>query len=193
MRFPRPFFLGVPYGARDAGFERAIQQLRNGRTGESAYGQRVALLLTIPAFDDPVARDVRRNVRGELYVVRTVWRRALDRGSRESAHLPSVGLRPLTIGIDPSHRPTLLSTQVPVDVQALDSLLATLATTTVTCQTRQPAPPLDATVFELTFGEELTEMRYRWTADPPEGWAPLATFALRLIRLVDEPVGVPAR
>ena len=53
--------------------------------------------------------------------------------------------------------------------------------------------PLDATIFELTFGEELNETRYRWHAQAPEGWAPLVSFATRLIRLVDEPAGVAAR
>jgi hypothetical protein len=193
MRLPRPFSFPAPFSARDGAFERAIQQLRNGRIAESAYGQRVALVLTIPTFDDPVARDIRRNARGELYVVRTVWRRALDVGSKQAAYGASAGLRPFMIGVDLPGRPTLVSTQVPVDVPALDSLLATLAMTTVTCQTSQPDPPLDATVFELTFGEKLTEMRYRWAADPPGGWAPLAAFAVRLIRLVDEPARAPAR
>src|SRR4051812_29982331 len=70
MRFPPHF--------RRTAFDLAIQRLRDGRPGEAGYGRRLALLLTIPAFDDPVARDIRRSATGELYVVRTVWNRALD-------------------------------------------------------------------------------------------------------------------
>jgi len=185
-----------PFHARHQAFAAALQQLRDGRVGESAYGRRIALLLTIPTFDDPVARDIRRAATGELYVVRTVWRRALDLASAprplpmpgpvRALALPS--LEKILVG-----RPTFVATRVDVDVDALDSLLASLATTTLPCRIQQPEPALDATIFEVTFGDELTETRYRWTADPPDGWAPLATFSSMLIRLIDEPAGVPTR
>src|SRR3954467_2291210 len=67
-----------PFHLHHSAFDHAIQQLRDGRAGESSYGRRVALLLTIPTYDDPVARDLRRSASGDLYVVRTVWQRALD-------------------------------------------------------------------------------------------------------------------
>jgi hypothetical protein len=63
----------------------------------------------------------------------------------------------------------------------------------VPCRPDQPEPPLDATIFELTFGEELSETRYRWHSGAPNGWEPLASFASRLIRLVDEPLTATAR
>ena len=187
MRFP-------PFHARHKGFDHAIQQLRDGRVGESAYGRRIALLLTIPTFDDPIARDVRRAATGELYVVRTVWQRALDASSKETARSFQGLIRPVSLGVDlPLRRPSLVSTRVEVDLDALDALLATASTTTVTCHVQQPPPPLDATIFELTFGDELTETRYRWAANPPAGWEPLASFAARLVRLVDHPASVPGR
>ncbi len=34
-------------------------------------------------------------------------------------------------------------------------------------QQRQPEPPLDATVIELTLGEEFHETRYRWNEAAP--------------------------
>jgi len=183
LPFPSP----IPFHTRHAGSDHAIEQLRKGRAGESGYGRRIALLLTIPTFEDPVARDVRRAATGELYVVRTVWQRGLDLASEPTpnthALLRTLGLAPEL----PRRRPSLVSKQVTVDVDALDALLETLATTTVTCHVHQPEPPLDATIFELTLGDELTETRYRWTAGPPVGWAPLAAFASTLIRLVDEP------
>ena len=190
MRLPLPLPFARPSSKRQPDFDYAIQRLREGRVNEAAYGRRVALLLTIPTYDDPVARDIRRAATGELYVVRTVWRRALDLVSREREREASALLRPLALaGELPSRKPTLVSTQVPVDAAALDSLVETLATTTVACHVTQPEPPLDATIFELTFGDELTETRYRWTADPPAGWAALATFTSRLLRLVDRPAG----
>jgi hypothetical protein len=194
MRLPRPIPFARPRSARQPGFDHAIQLLREGRVNESAYGGRVALLLTIPTFDDPIARDIRRAATGELYVVRTVWRRALDLASRNRERDASALLRPLALAVDlPTQKPTLVSTQVPVDASALDALVESLETTTVACHVRQPDPPLDATIFELTIGDELTETRYRWTADPPAAWAPLATFTSRLLRLVDHPAGTPAR
>ena len=196
MRLPLPLPFARPRGARQPGFEQALQRLREGRVNESAYGNRVALLLTIPAFDDPVARDIRRAASGELYVVRTVWRRALDMVSNETRRDASTSafLRPLAISLDlPPQRPTLVSTQVSVTVDALEALLESLETTTVACHVQQAEPPLDATIFELTFGDELTETRYRWTAEPPEGWSGLATFTSRLLRLVDDPAGAIGR
>src|SRR5688572_26853466 len=144
-----------PFHARHQAFAAALQQLRDGRVGESAYGRRIALLLTIPTFDDPVARDIRRAATGELYVIRTVWRRALDLASaRRPLPLPgpvrALGLAAIDLTV---RRPTLVATRVDVDVDALDALLASLATTTLPCRMRQPDPPLDATIFELTFGD----------------------------------------
>jgi hypothetical protein len=191
MRLPFP--LPVPFRARPAGFEQAIQQLRDGRVGESGYGRRIALLLTIPTFEDPVARDVRRAATGELYVVRTVWQRALDLASERSPSDHAL-LRPLGFGPAlPSLRPSLVSKQVAVDIEALDALLGTLTTAMVPCHVQHSEPPLDATIFELTLGDELTETRYRWAAKPPDGWTPLATFASRLVRLVDDPGGAASR
>jgi hypothetical protein len=192
MRLPLSFPRSP--SARQPGFDHAIRLLREGRVNESAYGRRVALLLTIPTFDDPIARDVRRTPTGELYVVRTVWKRALDLATRGRARDASSLLRPLELsGGLPALKPTLVSAQLPVDVRALDALLETALTTTVPCHVRQPDPPLDATIFELTFGDELTETRYRWAADPPDGWAALAAFTLRLLRLIDDPAGSVAR
>ena len=188
MRFPSHFHRSA--------FDLAIQQLRDGRTGESGYGRRIALLLTIPTFDDPVARDVRRAATGELYVVRTIWQRMLDsattRVHRETRVVAgSTGMFGLDIAS--SRPPSLRSVRVEVDTDALDALLESVASATVACRPHQPEPPLDATVFELTFGEELHETRYRWSAEAPAGWAPLAAFASRLIRLVDDPANSVAR
>lgn len=190
MRFPVQF--------RRSAFDLAIQQLRDGRPGESGYGRRVALLLTIPTFDDPVARDIRRSATGELYVVRTVWNRSLDLATANitrEIRVSSRGGPPVgTLDVGSSLRsPTLHSMKVVVDPQALDTLLESIASATVPCRPEQPEPPLDATIFELTFGEELCETRYRWHSGAPEGWAPLAGFASRLIRLVDEPLAAAAR
>jgi hypothetical protein len=185
MRVPAPF--------RRSAFDLAIQQLRDGRPGESGYGRRIALLLTLPAFDDPVARDVRRSITGELYVVRTVWNRTLDLATSNIQRDVRIGAggRGLTMmaGLELStlRAPSLTSTQPRVDQQALDRILESVATATVPCRPSQPEPPLDATVFELTFGEELSETRYRWYGDGPPEWTPLATFASGLIRLVEHP------
>jgi hypothetical protein len=192
MRLPLSFPRSP--SARQPEFDHAIRLLREGRVNESAYGRRVALLLTIPTFDDPIARDIRRAATGEPYVVRTVWKRALDLATRGRARDATSLLRPLEIsGGLPALKPTLVSTQLPVDVRALDALLETAMTTTVPCCVRQSEPPLDATIFELTFGDELTETRYRWAADPPDGWSALSTFTLRLLRLIDDPAGSVAR
>jgi hypothetical protein len=186
-----------PVQLRRTAFDVAIQQLRDGRPGEAGYGRRIALLLTIPTFDDPVARDIRRATSGELYVVRTVWHRALDlatanitREIRVSSdrHAPMANVNLGTL-----RSPSLQSLKVVVDPQALDSLLESVVSASVPCRPDQPEPPLDATIFELTFGEELSETRYRWHSDAPNGWAPLASFASRLIRLVDEPLTATAR
>jgi len=185
-----------PVHVRHPAFDHAIELLREGRTGESGYGRRVALLLTIPTFDDPVARDIRRSVTGALYVVRTVWQRALDTSfARPAARALQLGNRSLNVALElmSNRLPTLVSSKVDVDVEALDSLLATLASTTVACHVEQPEPPLDATIFELTLGSDLTEHRYRWTADAPAGWEPLGLFSSLLIRLVDVPAGVGPR
>jgi hypothetical protein len=189
MRFPVHF--------RRTAFDLAIQQLRDGRPGESGYGRRIALLLTIPTFDDPVARDIRRAATGELYVVRTVWNRALDLATSNitrEIRLPGTGPRSLAPSVDIANlrSPSLRSMKVPVDPQALDALLESVASAIVPCRPEQPDPPLDATVFELTFGEELSETRYRWYAEAPAGWEPLASFASRLVRLVDEPSSIAA-
>jgi hypothetical protein len=188
MRFPSHF--------HRSGFDLALQQLRDGRTGESGYGRRIALLRTIPTFDDPVARDVRRAATGELYVVRTVWQRMLDAASTRVQRDTRVVIGSAAMfGLDIATRrpPSLRSVRVDVDTDALDALLESVASATVACRPHQPEPPLDATVFELTFGEELHETRYRWSAEAPTGWAPLAAFASRLIRLVDDPANSVAR
>jgi len=189
MRFPAHL--------RRSAFDLAIQQLRDGRPGEGGYGRRLALLLTIPTFDDPVARDIRRSTTGEVYVVRTVWNRALDLATASLSHEVQVGLgdRALTPGVSFTslRPPSLQSTKLMLDAQAIDALLGSVTSATVTCCPHQPDPPLDATVYELTFGEEMNETRYRWFADAPAGWAPLGSFASQLIRLVDEPAGVAAR
>ena len=184
-----------PLHVRHPAFDHAIELLREGRTGESGYGRRVALLLTIPTFDDPVARDIRRSMTGALYVVRTVWQRALDTSFARPARSFQLGNRSLNVGLElmSNRRPTLASSKVEVDTDALDSLIGTLASTTVACHVEQPNPPLDAMVFELTLGCELTETRYRWTADAPPGWEPLGLFSSLLMRLVDTPAPVSAR
>jgi len=187
MRFPTPL--------RRSAFDLAIQQLRDGRVGESGYGKRIALLLTIPAFDDPIARDVRRAATGELYVVRTVWNRALDLATWRIGRETAPGLARLPVGIELGsiRAPSLHSRRVTVDVDALDALLESVVSATICCRPQQADAPLDAMVYELTFGEELSETRYRWHGDTPEGWAPLAQFASRLIRLVEQPAGVSTR
>jgi hypothetical protein len=184
--------------ARRSAIESAIQQLRDGRLGEAGYGRRVALVLTIPTFHDPVARDVRRAATGELYVVRTVWNRALDLATARLTREARTGLgRNLLVGALPMPMtfPSLSihSTRVPVDAQALDAIFESVTSATVTCRPQHAEPPLDATIFEVTFGGELDETRYRWSGATPAGWEPLAEFAQRLIQLVDEPAGVPTR
>lgn len=176
-----PFFRHTP-------FDAAIERLREGRPGEAEYGRRVVLLLTIPAFDDPVARDVRRAPSGDIYVVRTVWQRALDLPARSVRTIsrsssPALGI----LDLMSERKPSLWSTNVPVDAVALDRLLASVASVTVPCRPSQDELPLDATIFELTFVHGLSETRYRWGGPAPEPWAPLADFANRLLRLVDEP------
>jgi hypothetical protein len=185
MRFPSHFHRSA--------FDLAIQQLRDGRAGESGYGRRIALLLTIPTFDDPVARDVRRAATGELYVVRTVWQRMLDTASTRvvrDARVAAGSVGMFGLDIVNSRPPSLRSVRVNVDAEALDALLETVSSATIACRPYHPEPPLDATVFELTFGEELHETRYRWSGAAPDGWAPLATCASRLIRLIDDPNAV---
>lgn len=187
MRFPAHL--------RRSAFDQAIQQLRDGRPGEDGYGRRLALLLTIPTFDDPVARDIRRAPNGEAYVVRTVWNRALDLATASLSREGRVGL----VGTTPSlvisnfHAPSLQSIKVVVDPKMIEELLGGVTTATVTCCPHQPEPPLDATVYELTFGEELNETRYRWFGEAPAGWEALGSFVSRLLRLVDEPAGIAAR
>ena len=186
MRFPLDLHRGA--------FDRAIQQLRDGRAGESGYGRRVALLLTIPTYDDPVARDVRRSASGDLYVVRTVWQRALDipmpRVWRDA--LAGSGI---AIGVDLvlDRAPSLRSIRLDLETEIVDAMLATLASATLTCRPHQPEPALDATITELTLGAELHETRYRWSDAAPPGWEPLATFATRLMRLVDDPATLAVR
>jgi hypothetical protein len=175
-------------------FDHAIQQLRDGRAGESGYGRRVALLLTIPTFDDPVARDVRRSTDGELYVVRTVWQRALDTPNARVWRDALIGTGGVLAADVVLHRPpSLRSTRIELDTEVVDTMLANLASATITCRPHQPDPPLDATVIELTLGEELHETRYRWSDAAPPGWEPLAQFTSRLMRLVDDPATVGTR
>jgi hypothetical protein len=188
MRFPARIHQSI--------VDHAIQQLRNGRPGEFGYGRRVALLLTIPMFEDPVARDVRRTANGDLYVVRTTWNRALDFASsslKVDARAGLARLAPATLLLNTLPGPSLHSTRVHADTQAIDALLETVASSTIACRPQHADAPLDATIFELTFGEELTETRYRWSGSAPAGWEPLAQFATRLVRIIDEPAGVPVR
>jgi hypothetical protein len=175
-------------------FDHAIQQLRAGRAGESGYGRRVALLLTIPTFDDPVARDVRRSASGDLYVVRTVWQRALDVPTPRIFRAALISAGDIFVADLATKRPpSLRSVRLDVDTNVVDAMLASLAEATITCRPHQPEPPLDATIIELTLGDELHETRYRWSDAAPSGWEPLATFATRLIRLVDDPMTVAMR
>jgi hypothetical protein len=109
------------------------------------------------------------------------------RGVAFAARLVPAGLDILSL-----RQPTLVSTRIDVDSDALESMLASTASATVTCHAHQPEPPLDATIFELTFGDELNETRYRWAGQAPVGWAPLATFASRLMDLVDAPASAGA-
>jgi len=189
MRFPRDFQRSV--------FDRAIDQLRNGRPGESGYGRRIALVLTIPTFDHPVARDIRQTASGEMYVVRTVWQRGFDSPPRSAS---AFALRSPTppfplLDHDPfgHHAPTLVSTRLPVDTSALGSLLATIGCASIACHPQHADASVESMVYEVTFGSGLTETRYRWAAEPPAGWEPLGSFVVGLIRLVDHPAGVESR
>jgi len=188
MRFPAHL--------RRSAFDVAIQQLRDGRPGENGYSQRVALLLTIPTFDDPVARDIRRGKTGELYVIRTVWNRALDLATASLSREITIGTGTLalTAGVELTsfRSPSLQSATVDLDPVKINALLESVESATVTCCPRQPEAPLDATVYELTFGEELNETRYRWFGDAPDGWEALGRFVSRLLRLVDEPADIAA-
>jgi hypothetical protein len=185
----------LPFQLRHSAFDHAIQKLRDGRAGESGYGRRVALLLTIPTYDDPVARDIRRAASGELYVIRTVWQRSLDMAAVRPSPPVFVGGRALAVALElePNRAPSFVSSRVHVDPHAIEALLESAASSTVTCYACQPEPPLDATIYEVTFGDELNETRYRWTADPPDGWAALGTFARRLLHLIDDAAGVAHR
>ena len=186
-----------PFHIRNRAFDQAIQLLRDGRTGESGYGRRIGLVLTIPTFDDPVARDIRRSASGELYVVRTVWQRTFDASAATTpaSRVAAFGPRPVPAVLEllATRRPSLVSRRVDIDPDALGSLLESVASATIACHVHQPEPPLDATVYEVTFGDELNETRYRWAGRPPEPWAPLGAFVSRLIRLVDEPAQAGAR
>ena len=181
MRFP----VGVSQSPLDA----ALQKLREGRTGESGYGQRVALVLTIPARDDAIAWDVRRTASGALYVVRTVWQRVLDIPPRERFPRMDRALWFAERAAIPDRRPSLWSTTVHVDQVALASLLDTIASVTLPCHPERGGAPADATTFEVSFGMDVNETRYRWRGEPPSGWHTLADFANRVIQLVDDPVG----
>lgn len=188
MRFPAHL--------RRSAFDVAIQQLRDGRPGENGYGRRLALLLTIPTFDDPIARDIRRSTRGELYVIRTVWNRALDLATASLSREITIGMgaRATTVGSELTsfRAPSLQSAKVDVDPLKISAVLEGVESATVTCCPHQPEAPLDATVYELTFGEELNETRYRWFGDAPRGWEALGSFVSRLLRLVDEPADIAA-
>ena len=186
MRFPRDF--------HRTAFDRAINQLRDGRPGESGYGRRVALVLTIPTFEDPVARDVRQNASGEFYVVRTVWRRAFDAPSQAAppARTMRSALSFSPLNPDPfgDRAPTLVSSRLPIDTSALASLLTTIGCASIACHPQHADASVESMVYEVTFGTGLTETRYRWAADAPPGWEPLGEFAIGLIRLVDHPASV---
>ena len=184
MRFPRDF--------HRTAFDRAIDELRNGRPGESGYGRRVALVLTIPTFEDPVGRDIRQTASGEFYVVRTVWRRAFDTPAR-----PPRVVRPSSLAFSPlnpdpfgDRPPSLVSSRLPVDTSALASLLTEIGCASIACHPQHADASVDSMVYEVTLGSGLTETRYRWAAEPPPGWEPLGNFAVGLIRLVDIPASV---
>ena len=124
-----------------------------------------------------------------------MWNRALDLATwRIGREVPS-GLRVPLAGIELGtvRAPSLQSRRVAVDPDALDSLLESVATATICCRPQQTEATLDAMVFELTFGEELSETRYRWHGETPAGWQPLAQFASRLIRLIDHPANAATR
>ena len=178
-----------PVGVSRSPLDTALQKLRDGRTGESGYGHRVALVLTIPALDDAIARDVRRTASGALYVVRTVWQRALDIPPRERF----AGIDPALWFVErtaiPDRRPSLWSTTVHVNQVALAAALETIARMTLPCQPERGSGSADATTFEVSFGTDVDETRYRWRGEPPSGWNALAAFANRVIQLVDDPVG----
>jgi hypothetical protein len=182
-----------PFHLDRSAFDHAIQRLRDGRAGESGYGRRVAVLLTIPTYDDPAARDVRRSASGDLYVVRTVWQRALDIPTpgvwRDALAGSGVSFGDLAV----DRAPSLRSIRLDVETEIVDAMLATVASATLTCRPHQPEPPLDATITELTLGAELHETRFRWADAAPPGWEPLATFTSRLLRLVDDPVNLAVR
>jgi hypothetical protein len=89
--------------------------------------------------------------------------------------------------------PSLQSAKVEVDPLKISAVLDSVEAATVTCCPHQPEAPLDATVYELTFGEELNETRYRWFGDAPAGWEALGSFVSRFLRLMDEPADVAAR
>jgi hypothetical protein len=182
MRFPRDVNRSI--------FDRAIDQLRDGRPGESGYGRRLALVLTIPTFDDPVARDVRQTASGELYVVRTIWRRGFDTPPRRpTSHVlrPPEPFLPLDLDTLGGRAPSLISTRLPVDASALSSLLSTIGCASIACHPQRADATVESMVYEVTFGSGLTETRYRWAAEPPPGWEPLGRFAVGVIRLVDQP------
>jgi len=182
---------------RRSAFDVAIQQLRDGRPGENGYGRRLALLLTIPTFEDPVARDIRRSTTGELYVIRTVWNRAMDLATASLSREITIGSgsRATNVGMELTsvRSPSLQSAKVDVDPLAVSTMLESVASAIVTCCPHQPEAPLDATVYELTFGEELNETRYRWFGDAPAGWEALGGFVSRFLRLVDDPADIVAR
>lgn len=185
MRFPRDF--------HRTAFDRAIGQLRDGRPGESGYGRRVALVLTIPTFDDPVARDVRETANGEYYVVHTVWRRAVDAPAASRAKPAPPSWRSFSpLDPDPfgNRAPSLISSRLPVDTDALASLLTTIGCSSIACHPQHTEASVDSVVYEVTFGSGLTETRYRWAAEAPPGWEPLGNFAVGLIRLVDHPAAM---
>ena len=188
MRFPAHL--------RRSAFDVAIHQLRDGRPGENGYGRRLALLLTIPTFDDPVARDIRRTATGELYVIRTVWNRALDLATASLTREITIGTgaRATAVGLELTsfQSPSLQSVRVNVDPVTVGAMLESVSSATLTCCPHQPEAPLDATVYELTFGEELNETRYRWFGDAPDGWDALGSFVSRFLRLVDEPANIAA-
>jgi hypothetical protein len=125
--------------------------------------------------------------------VRTVWQRALDVPTpgvwRDALAGSGVAFGDLVV----DRAPSLRSIRLDVETEIVDAMLATLASATLTCRPHQPEPPLDATITELTLGEELHETRFRWTDAAPPGWEPVATFASRLMRLVDDPAYLAVR
>ena len=185
MRFP------AHPGARVRGRDPTA---RDGRPGRKRRRPAPRPLPHHPHLRRPVARDIRQHD-SELYVVR-VWNPAgLATASLSREITIGTVSGATTVGVDltSARSPSLQSAKVDVDSLKISAVLDSVESATVTCCPHQPEAPLDATVYELTFGEELNETRYRWFGDAPAGWEALGSFVSRFLRLVDEPADIAAR